>query len=828
MAEVLLSPGIQITETDRSFVPARPLVAGAAIIGPTVKGPANVPVVVTSYGEYQRLYGTTFMMNRYRENYKEIVAEELNKKEAETVPYTRDYVEATTITEEYVKEEGVQYYTRSGEDPDYTYEPYDGDLNPDDIYFVKNDNEEYVQIEKVLKGEKGVTYYVKNDDDTYSEAAELVSGTTYYEANYTPVEKNDEGLYQFTLDENGNITGEYYTRKEVEELDNESCETVVKESYNLLEGLSTPEAYREAVEEQKEKDADSDEVWEKAAIQQKSQEYLTSIAAKSYFEQGGGSLLVVRVTDNDFSPARAEVPTQNGKKAFEIRTISQGEYLNNWEGDPQDRTESTASIANVIRTDGSLISGSKNNIRWEIADVDEETGTFTIYVRRGDDVDYDKNILEVFSGLNLDPDSENYISRRIGDQYQTLEEEVTDNGSIYYVTVHGNYPNISKYIYVVDVNDIYGYFLADGYTRRGSKNDDTAPSEGSGEKDDKGNCILDYPEDVANLLPKTCEGGFYDAQGKLFSSHEDEAEALFFEDITNGHAGAVGGADKIQGINPAEYEKLIAVLENQDEYEINIISVPGLTTANNAAQVDMVASLAQKRGDLIAVVDLAGFGSKIGEVQILAQGINSNYAATYWPWLQMYSSTGRLEWVPASVIVPGVYTFTDHVAAPWFAPAGMTRGSVQGVVQTERKLLKQNRDDLYKKNVNPIAILPGNGITIYGQKTLQKKATALDRVNVRRLMIELKRTVKNMASGILFEINDAQLRNTFKKNLDNYLESVIKRRGLYGYKTVVEEVNTPDVIDRNEFRCQIWVQPTKVIEFIYIDFTITNTGVDFS
>lgn len=770
MAEVLLSPGIQINETDQSFVPARPLVAGAAIIGPTVKGPADSPIVVTSYSDYQRTFGTTFMMNRYKENYKEIVSASRQEKMDETIPYAGSFVSV----EEPV--EGETYYIQDGDN----YTEYVGELDPSGNYFAKSDD-------------------------------------------FAPLTKDEEGLYPIVESE------VYYTKKVKEVFDEEACETDEVETFVRLTGINA-EDYKETVDKLEEELVDDDKVWEKAMIQQKSQEFLTSIAAKSFFEQGGESLLVVRVTDNEFKSGRAEVPTRNGEKvAFEIKTISQGEYINNWSKDVpfQDRTAETASIPGVIRTDGSLISGSKNNIRWEIADVDEETGTFSIYVRRGDDVDYDKTILEAFTGLNLDPDSENYIARRIGDQYQTLEEEVTDKETIYYVTVHGNYPNVSKYIYVKDVNDIYGYFLADGFTRRGSKGDETAESES--EKDpDTGECITVYPDDVANLLPQVCEGGFYDAKGKLFSTHEDEAEALFFEDITNGHAGAVGGPDKIQGINPVEYEKLIAVLENQDEYEINMISVPGLTVANNSVQVDMVNSLAQKRGDLIAVIDLAGFGSKIAEVQTLALGLNSNYSAAYWPWLQMYSSTGRLEWVPASTIIPGVYTYTDHVAAPWFAPAGMTRGSVQGVVQTERKLLKQNRDDLYKKNVNPIAILPGNGITIYGQKTLQKKASALDRVNVRRLMIELKRTVRNMASGILFEMNDAQLRNTFKKNLDSYLESVVKRRGLYGYKTVVEEVNTPDVIDRNEFRCKIWIQPTKVIEFIYIDFTITNTGVDFS
>lgn len=796
MAEILVSPGIQITETDRSFVPARPLVAGAAIIGPTVKGPANVPVVVTSYGDFQRTFGTTFMLNRYKENYKEIVEEAAAAKESETVPYTRVEGEPETV------------YVVATE------------LEDDGTYFTKNENEEYVEYtEKDDEGhyikEEGVTYYKQESLPTYT---------------YTPLDKDEEsGLYNFETDEEGQIIGDYYSKKVEEVLNEETCEYEPVETYSLIENLTTPEAYKEEVDKEL---TDSDEIWENAKLQQKSQEFLTSIAAKSYFEQGGESLLVERVVDNEFRSGRAVISTENGEKtAFVIRTLSEGEYLNNWDKDAefQDRTVDTASIDGVIREDGSLVKGTKDNIRWEIADVDPDTGTFSIYVRRGDDVDYDKAILEVFSGLTLDPDSTNYIARRIGDQYQELFEEPDPNDTnkkIYYVNTFGNYPNVSKYIRVEEVNDIYGYFLADGFTRRGSEDDPTATKTSEGKAADD-SCIISYPDDVANLLPKTCEGGFYDAEGKLFSSHEDEAKALFFEDIQNVESG-VGDAVKIQGIDPAKYDPLIAVLENQDEYEIDIISVPGLTAASNLPQTDAVVSLAQKRGDCIAVIDLVGFGSMIAEVQNRAMSINNNYAATYWPWLQMYSSTGRLEWVPASVVIPGVYVYNDHVAAPWFAPAGMIRGSVQGVVQPERKLLKQHRDALYKKNVNPISILPGNGITIYGQKTLQKKATALDRVNVRRLLIELKRTVKNMASGILFEQNDAQLRGAFKANLDQYLESVVKRRGLYGYHTEVESQNTPDVIDRNEFRAKIWIQPTKVIEFIYIDFTITNTGVEFN
>lgn len=712
---MLHSPGIKITETDKSFVPARPLIAGAAIIGPTPIGPAYAPTVCTSYGDYQRRFGTTFMMNRYAEGWKGAA----------------DQAEASASAQ---VEESYKLYSREGEGTEES--PY-----------------------------------------TYTEVATLEPGNYYKRSG----EGTEESPYEYAE----------YELTDVEAYQKEY-------SSSLSESKSA--AREEAVESKK--------------LQRKKQEFLTSIAAKSFFEQGGNSLLVVRVTDNDFTSGKAVVKNAAGDDAFTIRTVSQGEYLNNWEGENQDRTETSESIENVIREDGSLVSGSRDNIRWEITDVDEDTGTFSLYVRRGDDLDYDKNILEAFTGLSLDPDSSNFISRRIGDQHQVLvEKEETDDDTITYVNVVGKYPNVSRYIYVENVNEIYGYFLADGYTRQGQK-EDVEPA--------------DNPEDVANQLPVTCEGGFSGATGKLFTTAEDEANAAFFEDIAAHAESSLETTVKIQGVDVARYDSAIDLLRNTDEYEINMIAAPGLTGDNAQTQIDALVSLASERGDLIAVVDLVGFGAKIPEVKQVAQRVNSNYAATYWPWLQMYSSTGRLEWVPASTIIMGVYTFTDHISAPWFAPAGMTRGSVQGVVQPEKKLLKQHRDDLYKKNINPISILPGNGITIYGQKTLQKKATALDRVNVRRLMIELKKHVKDMAAGILFEHNTKEIRNQFKGALDSYLESVVQRRGLYTFKTIVDEVNTPDVIDRNEFRCQIYVQPTKVIEFIYIDFTITNTGVEFN
>jgi phage tail sheath protein FI len=196
--------------------------------------------------------------------------------------------------------------------------------------------------------------------------------------------------------------------------------------------------------------------------------------------------------------------------------------------------------------------------------------------------------------------------------------------------------------------------------------------------------------------------------------------------------------------------------------------------------------------------------------------------------LQTQSATGKNVFVPASVFIPGLYAFTDSAAAPWFAPAGLTRGGIVGAIQAERKLTKGQRDDLYTANVNPIATFPGTGIVAFGQKTLQKKASALDRVNVRRLLIDLKKFFSDTAKTLVFEQNTIATRNRFLGIVNPYLESVTQRQGLYAYRVVMDDTNnTADVIDRNFLIGQIFIQPAKTAEFIQLDFTIEPTGATF-
>jgi phage tail sheath protein FI len=179
-------------------------------------------------------------------------------------------------------------------------------------------------------------------------------------------------------------------------------------------------------------------------------------------------------------------------------------------------------------------------------------------------------------------------------------------------------------------------------------------------------------------------------------------------------------------------------------------------------------------------------------------------------------------------MIPGVYAFTDASSDAWFAPAGLTRGSLGNVIKAERKLTSGNRDTLYAANVNPIATFPGSGVVVFGQKTLQKRASALDRVNVRRLLIELKNYISQISDNLVFEQNSIATRNSFLTQVNPYLEGIQQRQGLYAFKVVMDETNnTADVVDRNELVGQIYLQPTKTAEFILLDFNVLPTGATF-
>ena len=284
-----------------------------------------------------------------------------------------------------------------------------------------------------------------------------------------------------------------------------------------------------------------------------------------------------------------------------------------------------------------------------------------------------------------------------------------------------------------------------------------------------------------------------------------------------------------QGLVAASYTTALSLLANKEEYSYKVITAPGLLNEYHASPLGILVTNTQNRGDAIAVVDLVRYGATISETTTQAGSFNSSYAATYWPWAQIFNpDTGKINWVPASTLIPGVYAANDASAEPWFAPAGINRGGLAQVIRPERKLQRSERDTLYEDNVNPIATFPATGPAVFGQKTLQRKASALDRVNVRRLLIELKSFIGQVANNLVFEQNTAATRNSFLAQVNPYLESVQQRQGVYAFKVVMDDSNnTPDVIDRNQLVGQIFIQPTRTAEFIVLDFNVLPTGAEF-
>jgi len=504
--------------------------------------------------------------------------------------------------------------------------------------------------------------------------------------------------------------------------------------------------------------------------------YLTSIAAYNYFNYGGTSLIVARVVTESANWTSAQSTTIANyftSASFVLETISEGVIMNN-------------SGSNMLGNNGALNSGSAENLRWEVTNSNTGSGTFNVLVRRGNDITNNKVVLEAWNNLTLDPNSPRYISQVIGDQ------KLQYNSATNQMDVSGSYPNNSRYIRVNAVNyPTPNYFDANGvaipaYTA-------SIPVNGSG----------------------SAGGSFTGATGTVSNTIN------LYDTISTNTQGLVG----------ASYNNMIALLGNPEAYQFNLLFTPGLIddVSGHTSQITTIITNTIARGDNMFVVDLSSYGSNVTQTTNQAQSRNTSYAATYWPWVRIIDpSTGKHVWVPASTVIPGVYAFNDRVSAPWFAPAGINRGGLSTVLQAELKLTQGNRDTLYANNVNPIATLPKQGVVVYGQKTLQKEQSALDRVNVRRLMIELKNYIRQIADTIVFEQNTIQTRTSFVSRVNPYLEAIQQKQGLYAYRVVMDESNNgPAVIDQNQLVGQIYIQPTRTAEFISLDFVLLPTGAEF-
>jgi hypothetical protein len=504
--------------------------------------------------------------------------------------------------------------------------------------------------------------------------------------------------------------------------------------------------------------------------------FFTSISAYNYFQNGGTSLIVTRVASGSFSPATSSfvsssLPSSSGS-VFTLETLTEGAIMNS---------------TSPETTSGTLSSGSADNIRWEIVSPNTSSGVFSLIIRQGNDSTKNKSILETFTNLSLDPKAPNYIARVIGDQTQNLIGAGTSDP---YLQTTGSFPNSSRYVRVSSV----GLKTPDYFDNAGIAKDAYTSS-----------------------IPLAGSGSFGSAEGSILTG-----TGKYYDQISDTDS---------QGLKGGNYTDAFNLLANKDDYRFNLITAPGLVydNATHATPLNTLISNIENRGDAIVILDPKNYGSTVTGAVSTAASLDSSYAASYWPWVQITDpDSSQLAWVPASTMIPGVFAYNDRVSEAWFAPAGINRGGLGTVRQAERKLTQANRDELYTGKINPIATFPNRGVVVFGQKTLQTKASALDRVNVRRLLIELKSYISQVSDNLVFEQNTAATRNQFLSQVNPYLESVQQRQGLYAFKVVMDDSNnTPDVIDRNQLVGAIYIQPTKTAEFIYLDFNILPTGATF-
>lgn len=721
MAETLVSPGVLQRENDRSFVAPAPVEVGAAIIGPTVKGPVEIPTVVTSFGDYREKFGTTFISGSDRfEFLTSISAQRYFAEGGQSLLVTRvtpgDFTPATS----------TRILANSGS--------VEGSLATASLDFSGNIPGVYEGLRIVDRTNDEVDFTIVSS----STDSDLL-GQSFF--NYTGT-----GL-QDLVDEINNTAGLNGTLSA--SLDGTTIHFSSSVASSTLNGFTI----------------------QTGSVNELASTGIDGLTDVATFGGGAGEVVGVNTDDNI---------------SFTLKTLGSGEKFNSHDSiDGSDIQE---------YSDNSLYSGSEDNLRWEVSNVNNNQGTFTLTIRRGDDTRRSKVILETFTNLSLDPKADNYITRILGDQHYTID--TTTDPSQPLVKLEGDYPNRSRYIYVDSVNkQTPDYFNSEGTVNTDSSNKSYSAS-----------------------LPLPASGAFANATGDILGSEPGK----YFENISSDNTG------NNQGLATGDYTRVINILKNVDDFRFNLITAPGVNYKDHTTVFSSLVELAEDRADTFFIGDLVGYGETVANVVNQTNNLNTSFAGSYWPWVKVRSSElGRDIWAPASTVMAGVYAYNDRVAAPWFAPAGLNRGGLN-VSRAEVKLTSGMRDTLYDSRVNPIATFPRNGVVAFGQKTLQKQASALDRVNVRRLLISLKNFIGDTAKNLVFEQNTARTRNRFLNVVNPYLESVQQKQGLYAFRVVMDESNnSPDVIDRNQLVGQVLLQPTKTAEFVILDFTVLPTGATF-
>ena len=703
-SEKVISPGVFTNEIDQSFLPAALSDIGAAIVGPTVKGPAGIPTVVNSYSEFQAKFGDTFLSGSDYYTYLTSLTAKNYLKHGSSLLVTRILPTGFSSANSIVSSSGTAVA---------------GDIAKGSVEILG-------------------TFGTAPDDEV-----QITAGGTEYRF--------------ITADPDGGIPSDS------------------SPIFYFNTGSSTANFVSQLVTK-----IDS------AAIGVDANSGITTAHLSLTASTAGTSGNEISV-DTGSATTLSDVLTlsggTNGSSAtdvsFKLHTLSDGTSQNSVSND---------AVNNI------LPSGSKNNLRWEISNKNDKKGTFTLLIRRGDDTIKRKQTMETWNNVSLDPNQNNYVGKVVGDSVWTVKDAGTSDP---FLQMSGSFPNKSKYVRVEVTNQTVDYL------------------------DENGNIRLN---ELSASLPSVSSGSFAGASdGNL--THPQS----FYDEISNTNTQGLNLGIAANG--KTAYEDALNLLSNSDEYDYNLLLLPGVVDnySNHTSVVTKAVDVCEDRGDCFVVTDPVEYAGALTTATSVAENRDSNFAAMYWPWVQIQDDErGKPVWVPPSVTIGGIYAFNDKVAQPWFAPAGLNRGGIDVAIQAERKLTQNNRDTLYESNVNPIATFPNQGVCVWGQKTLQKKSSALDRVNVRRLLIKVKKFIAASSRFLVFEQNNSATRRRFLNIVNPFLEQIQSNSGLSAFRVVMDESNnTPDTIDRNILYGQLFLQPTRTAEFVVLDFTVQPTGATF-
>ena len=779
MAERIVSPGVFTREKDLSFLPQGIADIGAAIIGPTVKGPAFVPTQVTSFSEFENIFGG--LDTRFY------------------VPYTvKEYIKnAPTVT--IVRVLGIGGYKHSTIRLSLSGSSSAGE-----------------RVAAVLKPSR-----MSNTLDLGgATSASLAAGADFAEASITI-----GGVSAKTISFD---TGSDNYIEKVFGTDPQTTNTNVY-------------VYKSFKDYQSSNGFDANISMSIVSASQANGDDFThdyAVATTPYIvsQLSGGAR----------------------KNLFKVNTRSHGTNVN------KDFKIAIADLTTAANVPGS------------------DYGSFALRVLRNNPGENnDGEVLEEFTNLSFDPDSVNYAPRAIGDRYVTIDT----NGKL---TYNGDWPNKSVHIYLSDYSsnlegiatdllphgfaavsnpvlgttgipsasfvtqqtNTLGVFDQNVYYGWDFSSDDNkqylAPTPASA---GTGNNAVFSLENMLGHADATTIGDTQEsvAAEAITLALSAKAQRKFVIPMVGGFDGddptvlkATGNdisATNQQGLDCSgtnasgsiAYKRAINAVSNPDEFDINLLVTPGVIHEYHNSISNHAISKVEARADAFYVMDGSRWGRSVANAISDIKAVDTNYAGVYYPWVKILDEVkNKPMWVPPSVVIPGVISFTDSVAHEWFAPAGLNRGGLSSVLEAKTRLTHTERDDLYEGRLNPIASFPGQGVVVFGQKTLQGKPSALDRINVRRLLIRLRKFIASSSRYLVFEQNTAATRNRFLGIVNPFLASVQSNSGLSAFKVVMDDSNnTPDVVDRNQLVGQIFIQPTRTAEFIVLDFVIQPTGAAF-